>query len=70
MIQTSSVTNFSGLFSNTFSNSYSISTLKISSNFTYQNSSGVATQFTKSTLNSIASLDTSVTVLKDGATLS
>ncbi|MGN1208373.1 MAG: BspA family leucine-rich repeat surface protein, partial [Christensenellales bacterium] len=67
---TSKVTNWVSMFFNTFSNSPSTSSLKISSNFTYKNDSGVATQFdSKTTLNSKTSLDTSVTVIKDGATL-
>ena len=67
---TSSVTTWTDMFSGTFSNAPSSSSLKISSNFTYK-VGGVNTQFaSKTELNSKTALNTSVTVLKDGNALS
>ncbi len=67
---TSSVTNMSGMFNGTFSNAPSSSTLNISSNFTYKVGE-VNTQFaSKTELNTQTSLNTNVTVLKDGVALS
>ncbi len=67
---TSKVTTWTDMFSGTFSNAPSSSSLKISSNFTYK-VGGVNTQFaSKTELNSKTALNTSVTVLKDGNALS
>ena len=62
-------TNWSGMFSGTFANSGANAKLKISSKFTYKNSDGNATQFTKATLNAKTSFNKNVKLFKDGVEL-